>query len=75
MAKIPSHPYPTPPRIKALDGWGAYICQMPGLGIYREGFGLDFQPIWVGILMDLEAISGWILVAFGVTVRLGRPVF
>ena len=21
------------------------MCQMPGLGIYKEGFGVDFQPI------------------------------
>ena len=54
---------------------GAHICQMPGLGIYREGFGVDFQPIWGWILMDLKAISGWIQAAFGVTVRLGRHVF
>ena len=58
-------------------GWGIFASDwiFSGSGIYSEGFGVDFQPIWVRTLIDLKAISEWIPVAFGVSVRLGRRVF
>ena len=57
MTKILSHPYPTPPRIETFDRWGGYICQMRGLGVSREGFGVVLKLIWA---WNPKAL-GWIL--------------